>query len=639
MEVKGQGTLELAVVHQTDVVAKRRYRFSEAEAWRRIQVPFDAAMLGEIYLLQMSMEGDLQIDRFMVNKASKSVKAFIPPAPVEIVLALPQSDASDAYIQFNDEPAIINLAAFGQLDKAKSIQMHITNAYGKKAVLPAIVLNQDQQKAPYIQAKIDFQNSLIKTPQGPFRIHAWAVDSTGKQLSPISEMVLYRLPRPVYWGRDAANSAFGVHVNPTHQMLTLAKAIGLNWIRLHDAGLPYIGWYHLEPKPGQWQFFDKQIQRYRDHQLMILGELGTAPPWASHHPGYKINGYFDRFYQPRKMEDWSNYVQTVTQRYRDTICTWDVWNEPWITAWWAVGYDKSKVGRDGYLTSKTPQQDYVRLLRHAHEQVKAIDPAIKLAGLNSTNHISFPGSIGGKDWTEGVMKAGNMAYTDILNYHHYTNINAMRMRHEIALGFQEGIGPTCNEQGQPPKPVWMTEGSAGRDLMGNGFYQQTLPANMQDDEDPFFTGEQIVAYASNLLSMPQMQRIFFYSMHTYTHMGNTQIRWRTFTNLDGYLHPSGAAMAIFAQLAEDSQFHSVLNLGKHGYVMVFKKADGTAFCHMVLHKDLRRQLKIKNDGQWLDLFGNPIDGPQESHCDTCYFVSSLPADQLVNLLKKAGLNH
>ena len=33
--------------------------------------------------------------------------------------------------------------------------------------------------------------------------------------------------------------------------IALAKAIGANWTRLHDAGTEYIGWAHLEPDGHQ----------------------------------------------------------------------------------------------------------------------------------------------------------------------------------------------------------------------------------------------------------------------------------------------------------------------------------------------------------------------------------------------------
>ena len=48
------------------------------------------------------------------------------------------------------------------------------------------------------------------------------------------------------------------------------------------------------------------------------------------------------------------------------IDTWDVWNEPWIHAWWAVAYDESKKDRDGYMTSKNAQADFARLMATAY---------------------------------------------------------------------------------------------------------------------------------------------------------------------------------------------------------------------------------------------------------------------------------
>ncbi len=127
----------------------------------------------------------------------------------------------------------------------------------------------------------------------------------------LGDQLVYRLPRPKYWGQDAPNSAFGVHTTSTTRHCVMLKAIGVNWTRLHDAGLDYIGWYHLEPRKGQWEFRDEPIHRYRKQHVMILGELGTAPPWASHHPGYDVNGYFDRFYQPRDLDNYGNYVRAV----------------------------------------------------------------------------------------------------------------------------------------------------------------------------------------------------------------------------------------------------------------------------------------------------------------------------------------
>ena len=82
----------------------------------------------------------------------------------------------------------------------------------------------------------------------------------------------------------------------------MVKALGYNWVRLHDAGWEYTGWWWLERTPGTWTFRDDAIRRYRDQHLTILGQLGTAPTWASaagRFAGQQVNGVpvFDRVEQ------------------------------------------------------------------------------------------------------------------------------------------------------------------------------------------------------------------------------------------------------------------------------------------------------------------------------------------------------
>jgi len=159
----------------------------------------------------------------------------------------------------------------------------------------------------------------------------------------------------------------------------MAKAVGVNWTRLHDAGGNYLMWYFLEPEKCKWVFHDKELNRYRKYGMKILGELGTAPKWASYYQdvGKDHSGYFDCFYQPKNLEDYANYVKTVAERYKGVIDAYDVWNEPWIHAWWAVGYDESKTGEyGGYITSKNPTADFVKLMATAYQTAKAIDDKI-----------------------------------------------------------------------------------------------------------------------------------------------------------------------------------------------------------------------------------------------------------------------
>jgi hypothetical protein len=127
----------------------------------------------------------------------------------------------------------------------------------------------------------------------------------------------------------------------------MVNGAGINWVRLHDAGTPYIGWYHLERKPGEWSFQDRQLERCREYGLKILGAFATAPEWACCFDKPR-NSYYDRCYQPRSLDEYGNYVRLVAGRYADLIDAYDLWNEPWIPSYWAIGYDES---RQAYLTS------------------------------------------------------------------------------------------------------------------------------------------------------------------------------------------------------------------------------------------------------------------------------------------------
>ena len=94
--------------------------------------------------------------------------------------------------------------------------------------------------------------------------------------------------------KDAPGSAFGTHTNSTRRHILMAKAVGVNWTRLHDAGTPYIGWFHLEPKRGEWHFADTELKRYRTYGMKILGSFSTAPKSASHLSHEKPHSsYFD----------------------------------------------------------------------------------------------------------------------------------------------------------------------------------------------------------------------------------------------------------------------------------------------------------------------------------------------------------
>jgi beta-glucosidase/6-phospho-beta-glucosidase/beta-galactosidase len=176
----------------------------------------------------------------------------------------------------------------------------------------------------------------------------------------------------------------------------MAKEMGINWTRLHDAGGSYIGWDFVETEKGKWNFRDTKIQRFRRNNIKILGGLSTTPKWArtmkeSH------DGYADRWSQPTDMADYANYVKTITQRYKGVIDHYEVWNEPWLSKlFWHTHFD------NGFKAGPAPQRDYARLMQAAYSAAKDVDPNVTIVGINTTTHEAEPGFIDATQWTRGV---------------------------------------------------------------------------------------------------------------------------------------------------------------------------------------------------------------------------------------------
>ena len=167
MEVKGRGTMKLTIQHLKTKLVRREFNLTDSESWQRITVPFNAMMLGDLYTLAIGLQGDVQVDRLMVCKGKNTPQSYIPPAPVEVVLAMPESETSVARVQFTDQPAQLRLAALGQLHKAAAIHATVTNAYNQVFELPNIVNIKKPEKSGLYEQMLDFSTAVKQRPQGP----------------------------------------------------------------------------------------------------------------------------------------------------------------------------------------------------------------------------------------------------------------------------------------------------------------------------------------------------------------------------------------------------------------------------------------------------------------------------------------
>lgn len=591
LAVRGTGNWKLAVFGPGLRQATRD--FTATDEWTRIELDFTPRI--GIGFCQLSLEGsgELFLDKLQVGPVQRDTGDYQPPATAEIAVALAAGyDAGAARVVFADETPRIDLALNGDFTNA-TVRWRVVDVYGREShagTMPAA-------------ARLAIRD--LPATFGSFRVEA-SVERGEERISPWNEVVWHRLRRPRYWGRDAPDSPFGVHTNSTTRHILMAKAIGINWTRLHDAGLQYYGWWMLEPRKGQWRFFDRELHRYREHGLNIFAELGTAPAWASYYQdsGRTEFGYFDKFFQPKNLDDYANYVRVVVERYRDIISTFDVWNEPWIHAWWAVAYDHEKGGRAGYITSEEPQADFVRMTRVARDTVHAILPDAKVFGFNTTTGTT-PGEtrFSGIDWTRGVLEAGGLEHCDGIAYHAYTGGGVGYPGDTVETGLAAAVGPIIEQHGEVGKPVWMTEGSPLTHRMANGLYHHTIP--FRNDEDLMESANRIARYNVSLLANG-VSRIFLYSMHGHGTFRTEPKQWNVFTTDDGALHPAGAAHAHAAWLLEDTAFVQRIDWGEGRHAYLFAAPD-RAVAALSASPEFTPAPIPKGAGiARTDLFGNPL---------------------------------
>jgi len=597
LAVRGAGSGTVSVSCDRRTVAKKAFEVKDGQGWQRLHVPFKPKLMAEVYAMVIDWTGTVWIDALQVapmDEKTGQPQAYAPQMRTEVALALPESDASCARVQFADEPAEVQWCVTGDVPAGAALRGKVTNAYGEEASTLGIALDGK----PLAQGKWADCFAVRGRPFGPQRVEAWVEDAAGQRISPYNEIVVYRLPRPHYWGKDAPDSPFGVHTNSTTRHNTMAKAVGINWTRLHDAGLQYIGWFFLEAKPGEWQFRDDAINRYRKHHLMILGELGTAPLWASHYPGKPASGYFDKFYQPKSLTDYANYVRTVTTRYKGVIHAWDVWNEPWITGWWAVGYDFTKKGRQGYIRSETAEKDFVALMRTARDTAKSVAPSLPVLGINTTT--GRPGNA----WTKGCVEHGGMDHLDAIAYHQYTGEVNGFPQDSVERGYAHAMEGIVEKHGKVVPPVWMTEGQAARLMGRSGMYRHTAPK--PSERDLFDAADRQVRYMTSLLASGS-SKIFLYSMHGHSHFGDIG-QWRALVTDEGYLHPSAAGVSTLAWHMEDTRFVERVGLVKNAWAYLFEaKDESRSVAVLSTHGKVEGYLIPTGDGvSAVDLFNNPI---------------------------------
>lgn len=207
-----------------------------------------------------------------------------------------------------------------------------------------------------------------------------------------------------------------------------------------------VRWQVLEPKQGEWNFARMdEIMQSIPADVQVLGVLMSIPAWANGQDPEKAVGWFDA-YPPKDLENWSQAVEKIVDRYKDRVSHWEIWNE--------------QNGIDFYRP-RPDAKEYTELLKRAYTAAKKADPrcTVVLGGLQMNGILANPWSdVKVENYLEDLYKAGAKPYFDICNIHPYVlpaegAAQMMKLtRDTLAL---------MNRYGDGAKSLWLTEVGCG----------------------------------------------------------------------------------------------------------------------------------------------------------------------------------
>jgi hypothetical protein len=492
--------------------------------WKRysqtIEFPFP---INDIYNVAIHSTKPSWIDGLMVEE-SDTCNDFQRSGKVEVAL----SQKTNYGLHFDDEPLSVKMAVYGDTQPGMEVKGFLRDMVGNKVPVGPFSIKDGKLQITDLKLPRDPKSGF-----GTFNLELQAYDKTGKPVSKWSELVLHRVRKPRMWSKDAPDSPFGIHINPTPEQAKMAKMLGFNWVRTHDAAQECTKWYFLEKTPGKLDYTDadRKVNIFRSNNLMILGLLDTCPKWYSGWIPECKNAYNTRYFLPREehMDMWREYCRNAVSHFKGRIDRWEVYNEPYCGYGFFI--KKAELVDEKVKIIGGSPADYTTGIKIAYEEAKIVNPSCTVIWMD------YPGS-----WHERAVKAGVYQYCDEISFHGY---NALK-----AYAFED-FGEILNElkKGLPAdkKNVKFNDTEAG--VGGANFF------NISRNYPPFNQLENTKLASSALVRgelgaiVGSVKQFYVYSFHGWTWAPNYMLM-----TSDGNLAPLATAISNLAWHIEGKKY-------------------------------------------------------------------------------------
>lgn len=259
--------------------------------------------------------------------------------------------------------------------------------------------------------------------------------------------------------------------------MAMLKRSGIDLLRIS------FGWDGIETERGkyQWGFWD-------DYVRIAVQENGiTLIPYICYTPGWNSTGDTTNYWNhtPKDYAAFGAFVEALVTRYRGSIRTWELWNEPDIREYWSG-----------------TAEDLARLTKIGAEAVRRADPTAK---------VVLAGLAGHTDFTLALFRDhGISPYVDAVNCHsYYETWNGAPL--ESVVGYVNTLSDIIARYGNR-QSLWMAEVGYSTFRRPDGYVSNSYRAMYAYEHTPAYQAVALWRTLALLLATEKVAAIAWYEI-------------------------------------------------------------------------------------------------------------------------------
>lgn len=225
-------------------------------------------------------------------------------------------------------------------------------------------------------------------------------------------------------------------------------------------------WYFIQPAGNSfdWTVLDRIVNAVKSRGLVLVGLLGTCPPWAA------VDAGGTPWTRPRLASDYAAFCEAVARRYVGKIDAYEIWNEP---------------NNASFFNPAPDATFYTSMVKAAYPKIKAVDGSVAVvAGALGSTHTSSS-TIAAVKFLTSMYRKSLAGSCDAISFHPYD----WGSQANLAEGMLYDLHSLMTANGDGTKKLWITE--HGTPTVGAASHEQQsalMTHNMRQWQSVPFAG-------------------------------------------------------------------------------------------------------------------------------------------------------